>query len=172
MIINAFVVVFIINFNVLILLATTDKTNNNKKKMEELFTEACAKIDEERTALHELSQAIWSNPELNFEEKTSHKILTDFLEKKGFNVERSYKLETAFRATWGHDAGMFLISFIFCHAGMLFVHVKTLYPFFLLLYLIWFTSYSFNHHHHHPPHNTPLSSHHHHPPLPVILLHV
>ena len=70
-------------------------------KMDELFTEACAKIDEEKTSLNELSQAIWSNPELCFEEKKCHGILTEFLEKRGFHVERNYVLNTAFRATWG-----------------------------------------------------------------------
>ena len=72
--------------------------------MEELFAEACSKIDQEKTHLKELSHAIWSNPELNFEEKTCHRILTDFLEERGFEVERNYVLDTAFRATWGsHD---------------------------------------------------------------------
>lgn len=32
-------------------------------------------------------------------------VLTDFLEKHGFLVEKHFKLETAFRATWGSDAG-------------------------------------------------------------------
>lgn len=30
-------------------------------------------------------------------------LLTKFLEEKGFQVERSFKLDTAFRATWGGE---------------------------------------------------------------------
>ena len=34
------------------------------------------------------------------------KVLTDYLEKEGFKVERSYILDTAFRATFGSDNGV------------------------------------------------------------------
>ncbi|XP_070579509.1 xaa-Arg dipeptidase-like [Ptychodera flava] len=57
-------------------------------------------IDNARLELNQLSQNIWSHPELNFEEHYAHKTLTDFLEKSGFQVERRYKVETAFRATF------------------------------------------------------------------------
>ena len=41
-------------------------------------------------------------PELNFEEYNAHELLTTFLEKKDFSVERSYTgIKTAFRATFG-----------------------------------------------------------------------
>ena len=50
----------------------------------------------------EISDEIWKNPELGFEEYKAHDVLTTFLEKKGFSVERSYTgIETAFRATFG-----------------------------------------------------------------------
>jgi metal-dependent amidase/aminoacylase/carboxypeptidase family protein len=39
--------------------------------------------------------------ELNFEEHHAHKILTDYLEKKGFTVERKYVVDTAFKAELG-----------------------------------------------------------------------
>ena len=59
-------------------------------------------IDENAEGLGKLSDGIWSSPELNFKEYKAHDLLTDFLEKKGFSVERSYTgIETAFRATFG-----------------------------------------------------------------------
>ena len=63
---------------------------------------AAATIDGCRDELQELSGEIWRNPELGFEEVKAHELLTDFLEKKGFAVERSYTgIKTAFRATFG-----------------------------------------------------------------------
>ncbi|KAK7107828.1 peptidase M20 domain-containing protein 2-like [Littorina saxatilis] len=64
---------------------------------------ACQEIDRCAGELNELSQQIWAKPELNFEEHDAHKVLTDYLEKKGFKVERHYKLDTAFRATWAGE---------------------------------------------------------------------
>ena len=59
-------------------------------------------IDENTEELRKVSDEIWSSPELNFEEHKAHDLLTGFLEKKGFSVERSYTgIETAFRATFG-----------------------------------------------------------------------
>ena len=61
-----------------------------------------AAIDRHQEELKSLSAAIWSKPELAYEEHHAHKILTDFLEQKGFQVERAYTgLQTAFRATFG-----------------------------------------------------------------------
>ena len=59
-------------------------------------------IDENTEELRKLSDGIWSCPELNFKEHKAHDLLTGFLEKNGFSVERSYTgIETAFRATFG-----------------------------------------------------------------------
>ncbi|KAJ8314573.1 hypothetical protein KUTeg_006723, partial [Tegillarca granosa] len=69
--------------------------------METLTAAACAYIDSEAEALYKLSQEIWKNPELNYEEFYAHDILCSFLEKRGFNVERKYLLNTAFRAKYG-----------------------------------------------------------------------
>lgn len=44
------------------------------------------------------------NPELGYQEYKAHALLTDYLEKKGFAVQRSaYGLETAFVATAGNS---------------------------------------------------------------------
>ena len=59
-------------------------------------------IEKNAEGLGKLSDGIWSSPELNFKEHKAHDLLTDFLEKKEFSVERSYTgIETAFRATFG-----------------------------------------------------------------------
>ena len=59
-------------------------------------------IEKCRTELSELGDHIWRHPELGFKEHQAHQLLTDFLERKGFKVERSFGgLETAFRATFG-----------------------------------------------------------------------
>ncbi|XP_070580396.1 xaa-Arg dipeptidase-like [Ptychodera flava] len=62
---------------------------------------ACEAIDKAATDLHSLSQEIWKNPELGYKEYHAHQVLTDFLEKNGFNVERKFVVDTAFRATFG-----------------------------------------------------------------------
>ncbi|XP_052781957.1 xaa-Arg dipeptidase-like [Mya arenaria] len=69
--------------------------------VEDLKLAACAAIDAAKKQLNNISTEIWSKPELGFEERHAHNILTDFLENHGFQTERSYKLETAFRATYG-----------------------------------------------------------------------
>lgn len=67
---------------------------------------AGAKIDESAASLHELSNDIWTHPELNFEERHAHASLTDFLEREGFEVTKNFHLETAFKATYGTDGGV------------------------------------------------------------------
>ncbi|XP_030840445.1 peptidase M20 domain-containing protein 2 [Strongylocentrotus purpuratus] len=67
---------------------------------------AQAKIDASASDLNNISQEIWSHPELGYEEHHAHKILTDYLEKKGFEVTRNYHLDTAFKATYGTDGGV------------------------------------------------------------------
>ena len=67
--------------------------------MEGLKSGSIAAIDKNKEELQQLSFEIWSNPELNYEEHLAHKLITDFLERKGFAVERGYcEIKTAFRA--------------------------------------------------------------------------
>ena len=74
--------------------------------MDSLKQAACDAIDEAAKELHVLSQDLWNNPELKFEEHYAHETITRFLEGKGFAVEKKYKLDTAFRATVGtSDSG-------------------------------------------------------------------
>ena len=58
-------------------------------------------IESSAAALKELGSGIWRRPELAFEEEHAHALLTQFLEDRGFQVERRFGLSTAFRATSG-----------------------------------------------------------------------
>ena len=62
-------------------------------------------IDDRREALNTISQEIWKNPELNFEEHQAHNLLCDFLQQEGFNVSRSTPLKTSFVARYAGSAG-------------------------------------------------------------------
>ena len=58
-------------------------------------------IKRSKDELIEIGTKIWEKPEIRFEEHSAHDLLTNFLEKQGFVVERGYcKLATAFRAKW------------------------------------------------------------------------
>lgn len=58
-------------------------------------------IDENREELLQMADYIYDNPELAFEEFKASELLTGYLEKNGFNVERKLgSLDTAFRATY------------------------------------------------------------------------
>ena len=70
--------------------------------MEELKLIASSIIDTSAEELRRLSEQIWENPELSLKEYKAHDLLTDFFEKKGFEVDRSYTgISTAFRAVFG-----------------------------------------------------------------------
>jgi len=65
---------------------------------------AILEVEKHCQELNKVGEEIWSNPELAYEEYKAHVVLTDFLERKGFNVDRSYLgINTAFRATFGHE---------------------------------------------------------------------
>lgn len=70
--------------------------------MEALKSAASQTIDSKAAELSSLSTQIWENPELNYEEYKAHDLLTGYLERSGFSVQRSYtNIETAFKATFG-----------------------------------------------------------------------
>ncbi|KAH3725314.1 xaa-Arg dipeptidase-like [Dreissena polymorpha] len=68
--------------------------------MDDLKALASDVINQISAELHKISQSIWNQPELAFNEFHAHSVLTDFLEVAGFTVEKSFKLPTAFRATY------------------------------------------------------------------------
>ena len=64
----------------------------------ELKKVACAAIDTASDDLNQLSQDLWNNPELAFQEKYAHERLCTFLQNYDFPMERNYILDTAFRS--------------------------------------------------------------------------
>ena len=69
---------------------------------ENLKIVASAAVDASKEELAHVGSEIWKTPELGLKEYKAHELLTSFLEKKGFAVERSFTgIETAFRATFG-----------------------------------------------------------------------
>ena len=64
------------------------------------FDRVTAAIDELRDELIDISLDIHSHPELNYKEHYESAVLTEALERHGFEVERGVgNVETAFRAT-------------------------------------------------------------------------
>ncbi|KJA25233.1 hypothetical protein HYPSUDRAFT_37712 [Hypholoma sublateritium FD-334 SS-4] len=64
-----------------------------------------AKIKELDSELRDLSLDIHAHPELGFEEFHAHDVYTAFMDKHGFEVTKSYHLETAWKATFAHGTG-------------------------------------------------------------------
>lgn len=74
--------------------------------LQDLKRQVGIKIDEAKQKFWHLSQDIWSCPELAYEEQKAHdRLLRFFREEKGWATEGHYKLDTAFRATWGPFGG-------------------------------------------------------------------
>lgn len=74
----------------------------NEGSLQHLKEIASKAIDNIEKELFELNQKIWKTPELGFQEKFAHSVLTDFLDKAGFEVSRDFGgLDTAFRAVAG-----------------------------------------------------------------------
>ncbi|MBA7479376.1 p-aminobenzoyl-glutamate hydrolase subunit B [subsurface metagenome] len=70
--------------------------------VEKLKASVTGEIDAQRHQLSELSLKIHANPELGFHEVKATTWLTQYLEEKGFSIERSIcELPTAFRASYG-----------------------------------------------------------------------
>ena len=70
--------------------------------IEALKKTACDRVDELADDLIHASREIHAHPELNFEERFAHDLLTNMINKHGFDVTRhAYDLETAFDAEVG-----------------------------------------------------------------------
>uniref|UniRef100_A0A2K6F0N5 Xaa-Arg dipeptidase n=1 Tax=Propithecus coquereli TaxID=379532 RepID=A0A2K6F0N5_PROCO len=78
-------------------------------KLELLKLRAAERIDEAAERLGALSRAIWSEPELAYEEHHAHRVLTRFFEQEppaaAWAVQPHYQLPTAFRAEWEPPGG-------------------------------------------------------------------
>ncbi|XP_047673955.1 peptidase M20 domain-containing protein 2-like isoform X1 [Tachysurus fulvidraco] len=76
------------------------------EKLQALKQLVCFSINEAKDKLHLLGDSIWRHPEVACEERQAHETLVRFFtQEKGWTVEAHYKLETAFRATWGPVGG-------------------------------------------------------------------
>ncbi|XP_023373475.1 peptidase M20 domain-containing protein 2 [Otolemur garnettii] len=73
-------------------------------QLELLKLRAAERIDEAAERLGALSRAIWSEPELAYEEHHAHRMLTRFFKQElpaaSWTVQPHYRLPTAFRAEW------------------------------------------------------------------------
>ena len=67
---------------------------------------SCSFIDNKSSELNDISQKLWRNPELGGYEFYAHELLTSFLEKEGFKVDRKTPLETSFIARYGDTSGL------------------------------------------------------------------
>ncbi|OWK01780.1 hypothetical protein Celaphus_00017706 [Cervus elaphus hippelaphus] len=77
--------------------------------LELLKLRAAECIDAAAERLGALSRAIWSEPELAYEEHQAHGVLTRFFQSEtpagSWAVQPHYQLATAFRAEWGSSGG-------------------------------------------------------------------
>ncbi|MEZ5258071.1 MAG: hypothetical protein R2705_14570 [Ilumatobacteraceae bacterium] len=72
---------------------------------DELKRRVCAEVDRLAGSLVAASRSIHAHPELAYQERHAHDVLTDLLEREGLTPERhAYGIETAFRAS-GDRAG-------------------------------------------------------------------
>lgn len=94
---------------VLALLACLTVYPQKKKKLSKNKAALHASVEKHKAELIKISDEIWANAELAFEEYESSKILADYAEKNGFTVDRGVAgMPTAFVATYG--AGKPVIS--------------------------------------------------------------
>ncbi|KAF9653527.1 hypothetical protein BDM02DRAFT_3087288 [Thelephora ganbajun] len=70
-----------------------------------LWTTVEEEINALDASLRELSLSIHARPELLFEEKHAHDVLTDYVAKQGFEVKRNYILPTGWEAKFTHGSG-------------------------------------------------------------------
>ena len=61
-------------------------------------------IDNRKDDVNLISQEIWKNSQSDLEKHFAHQLLTTFLKKEGFEVRKSYHLETVSTARYGNRA--------------------------------------------------------------------
>ncbi|GIY27962.1 peptidase M20 domain-containing protein 2 [Caerostris extrusa] len=71
---------------------------------EQDFSAVCSTIEGEREFLNSVSQDIWNNPQLAYEEEHAHELLSGVLSNRGFEVQKGYVVPTAFRAEFQSKA--------------------------------------------------------------------
>lgn len=82
---------------------STASSTVDAEERRELKQRACATIDAQAQSLVDVSHAIHAHPELNYEERFAHDILTRALDERAIDVSRSaFGIDTAFSATAGN----------------------------------------------------------------------
>ena len=73
-----------------------------QEKMSKTKQDIITSVENHKANLIQISDEIWSNAETAFQERKSAKLLADYAEKQGFNVERGVAgIPTAFVASYG-----------------------------------------------------------------------
>ena len=68
-------------------------------------------LDENVTSFTQMSDQIWENPEISWEEEFASGLLVDYLESEGFSITRNPAgMRTAFIAEWGR--GKPILAFV------------------------------------------------------------
>ncbi|KAK7461002.1 hypothetical protein VKT23_008929 [Stygiomarasmius scandens] len=80
----------------------TPVTSNIPIFRQDILEVAERKIEDMSEELRKLSLDIHDHPELAFEEKYAHDVLSEFMSKQGFVVQKQYLLSTAWIATFRH----------------------------------------------------------------------
>ncbi len=90
------------HYFLLFLFVSFGMTSVAQKKMSANKKAVIASVNKHEAKLKEISDAIWANAEIAFQETESAKLLADYAESTGFTVERGYAdIPTAFIATYG-----------------------------------------------------------------------
>ena len=72
--------------------------------MKTLKTQAISWIEDNQDKLMDISWKIWENPELSMQEYYASSLLTDYLDKEGYQVEKGAAgMPTAFVAEYGDE---------------------------------------------------------------------
>ncbi|MFT5238136.1 MAG: aminobenzoyl-glutamate utilization protein B [Flavobacteriaceae bacterium] len=85
-----------------LLLAIIVGSSISAQNLSENKQEVLLSVEEHEAKLIEISDAIWANAEIAFQENQSSKLLADYAERNGFKVDRGVAgIPTAFVATYG-----------------------------------------------------------------------
>lgn len=85
---------------------STDDMSCELPISEDILKTVDVTVDDLHDELRKLSLDIWEHPEVAFEERHAHRVLTTFMERHGFSVTKHYLgLDTAWRAAYMHGNG-------------------------------------------------------------------
>ncbi|KAG9236423.1 metal-dependent amidase/aminoacylase/carboxypeptidase [Amylocarpus encephaloides] len=96
-------------------LSISNKATRNERDLPEGNSPVCdsiySTIDAEKPGLQDINQRIHANPEICFKEYLAHDNITEFLEDRGFTVQKhAYGLETSFEAQYGEGGRLIVFN--------------------------------------------------------------